>query len=189
MADGAVPAVKAADAPVKAPSSSSAPASLGSTAAPTPVASTRAPSAVGSLGDRQVRAKAAPDAPRVGAADDPAEKAADVAADRVMRTAEKDAREVPPAPDAARNPVIEPPAPPPSADTSVRRSPAAPADRRHDLGSRNLVDPLATAPSDGAASAPADLQAYLDASRGTGEPLPDDTRAEFESSFGRSLAQ
>src|SRR3954469_6745342 len=121
MADGAVPSVKAADAPVKAPSSSSGPAPLGSTAAPTPKASVRTPSAGGSLGDRQVRAKAAPGAPRLGAVDDPAEKAADVVADRVMRTAEKDARDVPSAPDAARNPVIKPPAPPPSADISVRR--------------------------------------------------------------------
>jgi hypothetical protein len=69
------------------------------------------------VGDRQVLAKSAPGAATIGAADDPAEKAADETADKVMRMLdpvgappEKDARDAPAASDPARSPSVGPPA-------------------------------------------------------------------------------
>ena len=196
----------------------------------------------GSVGTRQLQAKAA-GTPTIGAAEDPAERAADETADRVMRMMdpvgappEKDVRDAPPAADPGRNPTV--PAPVPAADVrrkeaAAERMPAAGAEAaapeagrgapgagpRPDIVTPAGPAPLVAAPAGAAAGPggkagaesgmpapepeppaapgeqpargtpeiPQDVQDYLEASRGRGAPLPEDTRKEFEAKFGRTL--
>ena len=185
------------------------------------------------MGTRQVQAKAAA-APTIGAAEDPAERAADETADKVMRMTdtvgaphEKDVRDAPPAADPARNPAVQ--APVPAAD--IRRKETATAADPVTQGAGPRPDvvtpagpaPLVATPAGAAAGAtvghggkagaesglpapepeppaaageqpargtpevPKDVQDYLEASRGLGAPLPEDTRREFEAKFSRRL--
>jgi hypothetical protein len=186
-----------------------------------------------SVGARQVQAKAAA-APTVGAAEDPAERAADETADKVMRMMdpvgappEKDVRDAPAAADPGRNPAV--PAPLAAADIRRKETAAAADPVTRGAGPRPDVvtpagpAPLAATPAGAAAGAtvgrggkagvesglpaaepeppaaageqpargtpevPKDVQHYLEASRGRGAPLPEDTREEFEAKFGRTL--
>lgn len=230
-----------APAQTRKPANDAPPATAtGSGAATVPAAgggpgTARPAAGTGSVGERQVQAKAA-GAPTVGAAEDPVERAADETADRVMRMTdpvgappEKDVRDAPPAPDPARNPAVPAPVP----QTEVRRKesagpePAAPEAGRGAPGAGPRPDvitpagpaPLVAAPAGAAAGPggkagaesgmpapepeppaapgeqpargtpeiPQDVQDYLEASRGRGAPLPEDTRKEFEAKFGRTL--
>ena len=203
------------------------------TSAPTSAAPTGT-----SLGDHQIKAKAASSAGSVvGPADAPEEKAADAEADRVMRMpnptssapAEKDPALAAPAPDPGRAPEVSPPPaiapgtvrrkempPEAGADRHAAPTPATPTSEPSTAKSGAVpeaVTPAGTAPlkagvgaAGGAPGAsaeppaaageapartapevPKQVQEYLDASRGKGAPIPEQTRREFEAKFQRSF--
>jgi hypothetical protein len=170
----------------------------------------------GTLGERQVQGKAASSGAAVGAADDPAERKADEAADQVLRMPDPVAVEpVPAAPgppvqrkegssDEQRLPGAAPatPATPGSATPGL----AAPSGAAPETTTPAGVAAGASAPEAGipepAAEPPApegeqparetprvppEVQEYLDASRGKGAPLPEKARRMFETRFQRPL--
>jgi hypothetical protein len=190
-----------------------------------------------SLGERQVQAAAAPTA-EVGAAEDPAERAADDRADKVMRAMESpdpvaggagtpagapatpsSASAGPAAPGGA-GPVAAGATPAAGAETIPSASPEEPIRRQPEVATPGGSAPVVAGPEapGGGAEGPgpaetgtpapepeppapegeppargtpvvsADVQEYLDASRGQGAPIPEGPRKQFEDQFQRSFA-
>jgi hypothetical protein len=134
----------------------------------------------GGLGGRQVQAKAAPGNAALGAADAPAERAADSAADRVLRMTEP-AAPAPPAPTSAEPPAPGPAAPGPAAPGSgsgppVQRAADPAADQRlPGAPQATPARPGGTASAGGAApdtTTPAGVPGPIADPASTGGPAP-----------------